>query len=204
MSVDHKEKALTWINRPVPYPDESLAGFVGRWARENVFSSRVDLLNAIRVSRAIRIFPADLEKLAASLGVDIPVLEAIAPSSDPARPVLRRSYTRADGEAVCPHCLSEASYSRQLWSHCLATACPTHGSRLIDHCQRCHKGIRHDRPLSHLCDWVQICGCSPLFPRVRLRLSFPGSWWGGDPKSKPFHSSSNSDFQWSLTFIFGA
>lgn len=144
-------KTLTWIKRLEPFADESLAGFVGRWARDNVFYSRLNLLTAVGVSRAIRVFPADLIGLSKSLGVDLAVLQSIAPSSDPVRPVLRRGHTRPSTEAVCPECLREASYSRQLWSHVLATACPTHGHRLLDQCQHCGNGIRHDRPLPHLC-----------------------------------------------------
>lgn len=145
-------KTLTWVKRLEPLADESLAGFLGRWARGNVLYSRLNLLTAIGVSRAIRVFPADLSGLSKSLGVDLSVLESIAPSSDPSRPVLRRGHTRPSTEAVCPECLREASYSRQLWSHALATACPTHGHRLLDQCQHCGNGIRHDRPLPHLCE----------------------------------------------------
>ena len=151
MIAGNEAKAFNWMKRPVPFADESLAGYLGRWARENVMGSRKDLLNAIGISRAIRLFPADLEKLATALGIELSVLESIAPSSEPARPVLRRSYTRPDSEAVCPQCLSDASYSRQLWSHCLATACPTHGTRLIDRCQHFNCNFLHDRPLSHRC-----------------------------------------------------
>jgi len=109
-------------------------------------------LNAIEVPRAILVSPADLEKLSLSLGLELCVLETIAPSGNPVRSALRRSFTRPSTEAVCPHCLVDASYSRLLWSHSLATACPAHGSRFLDICQRCGKGIRHDRALPHLCD----------------------------------------------------
>jgi hypothetical protein len=152
MGTRDNNKALTWIRRLSPWPDESLASFLGRWARENVMTSRPNLLGAVEVSRAIRVLPRDLGKLALALGLEQSVLLSIAPADEPSRPVLRRSHTRPGTEAVCPHCLADASYSRQLWSHCLATACPTHGTRLVDTCQRCGAGIRHDRPLPHLCE----------------------------------------------------
>ena len=186
MSAKTKPKILTWMSRPVPYADESLAGFVGRWARGNVLSSRVNLLDVIDVSRAIRIFPADLEKLASSLDVDLPVLEAIAPSSEPVRPALRRSYTRPDSEAVCPHCLSHASYSRQLWSHCLATACPTHGTRLIDQCQSCSKDIRHNRPVTHLCDCGSDLRLQTTVAASAAEVDFSLLLMGEHPKSEIF------------------
>ena len=143
---------LQWLRRPEPFADESLAGFLGRWARANVLSSRVHLLNTIGVSRAIRVFPSDLDRLSTSLGVAPSVLDSISPSTNPNAPVLRRSHIRPTAEAVCPMCLVEANYSRQLWSHALATACPTHGHRLMDQCQSCGNGILHDRVLPHLCE----------------------------------------------------
>lgn len=152
MGIRDNNKTVTWIGRPAPFPDESLASFLGRWARANVMVSRPHLLGALEMSRAIRVLPRDIIKLALSFGLEPSVLEAIAPSDAPSHPVLRRSHTRPATEAVCQHCLKDASYSRQLWSHCLATACPTHGTRLVDKCQRCGAGIRHDRPLPHLCE----------------------------------------------------
>ena len=152
MKSNGNVKNLSWLRRLEPFSDEALSSFLGRWARANVLASRKNLLATLDVSRAIRVFPRDVEKLALSLKMEISVLNDIAPSNEPTRPVLRRSHTRPNTEAVCPQCLTEASYSRQLWSHCLATACPTHGNRLFDHCERCGKGIRHDRPLAHLCD----------------------------------------------------
>ena len=142
---------LSWVKRLEPYPDESLAGFVARWARANILYSRLRLLTAIGVSKAIRVFPSDLCDLSKALGVEMSILESISPSTDPIRPVLRRSFTRPVTEAVCPQCLVESSYSRQLWSHAMATACPAHGRRLLDQCQQCGGGIHHDRPLPHLC-----------------------------------------------------
>jgi hypothetical protein len=143
---------ITWIKRLEPFCDESLAGFLGRWARENVLYSRSNLLGALGLPRAVRVFPSDIRDLSKVLGVDDSTLVSIAPSSNPALPVLRRGHTRPSTEAVCPECLTHTSYSRQLWSHALATACPEHGVRLIDRCQQCSGGIHHDRHLPHLCD----------------------------------------------------
>ncbi len=179
-------KTLTWVKRPEPFPDESLAGFVGRWAHDNVFFSRLNLLSAIGVSKAIRVFPADLIGLSKSLGVELAILESIAPSSDPVRPVLRRGHTRPNTEAVCPECLREASYSRQLWSHALATACPKHGHRLLDQCQRCGNGILHDRPRPHLC----ACGADlrnqVTAPAIAAEIDFSQLLMGNKPANEIF------------------
>lgn len=152
-------KALHWIKPITPAADETLASFVFRWAKANTFPSRISLLRALNVSAAIRLYQTDLETLAAGLRMPIDVLEMIAPDPAPKIAALRRSLTRPSSEAVCPCCLADdlASkkdpYSRQLWSHALAIACPTHSVRLIDHCQSCSKPVRHDRPM------VRVCSC---------------------------------------------
>lgn len=142
---------LRWVKRLNPEPDESLASFLSRWARGNSLQSRPRLLQVVGVSKSIRIKTTDVEKLAAALGLDRTALLNIAPSDLPGSPALRRGLTRPLDEAVCPRCLETASYSRQIWSHRLATACSAHGVRLVDHCGQCQKPISHDRPLAHLC-----------------------------------------------------
>jgi hypothetical protein len=155
----HNAKTLHWIKPITPAADETLASFVYRWAKANTFPSRVSLLRALDVTVAIRTYHTDLEKLAAELRVPINTLEKIAPDPAPKIAALRRSFTRPSSEAVCPCCLADDvatkkdTYSRQLWSHALAIACPTHGVHLIDRCQHCSKPVRHDRPM------VRVCSC---------------------------------------------
>ncbi len=203
-------KTLTWVKRIQPFPDESLAGFVGRWARENILHSRADLLNAVGVSRAIRVFPTDLCDLSKALGAELSVLESIAPLSDPTRAVLRRSYTRPATEAICPHCLSENSYCRQLWSHALATACPAHGNRLLDHCQQCGNGIHHDRQLPHLCDCGADLRRQITAPATPAEVEFSHLLIGTKPGTAilPFHLKSGIPpeldlFVWGMANHFG-
>ena len=203
-------KTLSWVSRPVPFPDESLSGFVGRWARDNVLYSRVNLLTATGISRAIRVVPSDLCDLSKSLGVGLPVLESISPSSDPAHPVLRRGHTRPTTEAVCPQCLTEASYCRQLWSHALATACPTHGHRLMDQCQLCGNGIRHDRQLPHLCECGADLRKQVTAPATAAEIEFSHLLKGERPESAilPFQLEGGIPaeldlFVWGMACQFG-
>ena len=60
MGTCDNNKTVTWIGRPAPFPDESLASFLGRWARANVMVSRPHLLGALEMSRAIRVLPRDI------------------------------------------------------------------------------------------------------------------------------------------------
>jgi hypothetical protein len=170
--------ALKWVKRPVPQPDESLAGFLSRWARHNHLQSRPRLLQVAGVPKSIRIKTADLEKLAAVLGLDQTVLLKIAPSTLPAYPALRRGLTRPLDEGVCPHCLEAASYSRQIWSHRLATACAEHGVRLVDRCGRCYKSLAHDRPLAHLCRCGQDLRLLPTEVASAAEVEFAGLLMG--------------------------
>ena len=137
----------------MPFSDESLASFLNRWARANVLLSRLNLLNDIEVQKAVRISADQLQKLALSLKIPLLTLQSISPTDNPPKAVLRRSFTRPMTEAVCPHCLILSGYSRQLWSHALATACASHGNRLIDRCPECQGLIKQDRPA------VDRCGC---------------------------------------------
>ncbi|WP_213959582.1 TniQ family protein [Variovorax sp. dw_954] len=175
-------KAIRWLRPLTPHPDESLAGFLGRWARENEFGSRTNLLNTLGISRAIRLPAVELPKLASLLGLDVTALESMAPTTDPTRTVLRKSHTRPDTEAVCPQCLSEASYSRQLWSHCHSTACPEHATRLRDHCQQCGDGIRHTRPLPHLCNCGADLRAQTSEPASQAEVDFSALLMGEQPK----------------------
>jgi|GEM_PF-4514661 len=143
---------INWLTPVRPFPNESLASFLGRFARENYVDSRRALLQELELSHAIRVAAADLPRLGQLLGVTSDELKQIAPSDSPSIPALRRSLTRTRFDAVCPQCLQSNSYSRRLWSHALATACPDHGVHLIDVCPACGDPLRHDRPLPHLCD----------------------------------------------------
>ncbi len=159
--------ALRWVKPIAPYRDESLVGFLGRWARENGFDSRRELLWSLQMPCKGYMDGRELSTLAAALGIEVAALIRIAPSDDPAYSALRRSLMRGRSESVCPNCLSEALYSRQLWSHAMSTCCPVHGTRLIDHCQVCHHAILSDRLLPHICDG---CG-SDLRQQTPLRAS---------------------------------
>jgi len=184
MSQQRNTGAVHWIEPLAPYPDESLAGFLGRWARANVMSSRAKLLSSLGISRAIRVTPLDLPNLAQKLGLPIDVIQSIAPMVDPKRAVLRRAHTRPHMEAICPHCLAQDSYSRQLWSHCLATACPAHGKRLRDHCNECGGGIQHGRPMPHLCDCGADLRLQDTQPASQAEQDFAELLTGGKPSGQ--------------------
>ncbi len=154
--------ALNWPQKVFPLPDESLPGFLNRFARENGMASRRQLLSSLDLPAALHVRTSDVEKLALLLAVDLDALMAISWSDQPKKAAQRRSMIRAKGEAVCPECLKDAPYSRQLWSHRMATCCPDHGLRLIDRCDICMSLISHDRWHAQYC----MCGAD-----LRLQVS---------------------------------
>ena len=54
---------------------------------------------------------------------------------------------------VCPMCLKEHGYAKQIWQHTLCTACSEHGVRLVESCDVCGNEIAKDR--YHL----KACNC---------------------------------------------
>lgn len=157
---------LNWPQRPLPLPNESLPSYLNRFARENGMASRRQLLASLDLPAALHVRTSDLEKLALLLTVELEALVEIAWSDQPKNAAQRRSMIRAKGEAVCPECLKDAPYSRQLWSHRMATCCPVHGHRLLDRCDTCLNPISHDRWHAQYC----MCGAD-----LRLQASAKAS-----------------------------
>jgi hypothetical protein len=169
-------ESMRWVHRPEAFPGESLASYLRHFARHNFLRSRGALLRAVQASPGARPNSSEVSRLADALGVPYSTIEQMAPSDAPVVPALRRSLTRAQGDAVCPDCLRQASYSRRAWSHQLATACPEHSLQLVDQCPECGGQLRHDRPLAHICDCghdlrgVKSALAAPLEVEVALLL----------------------------------
>lgn len=140
-----------WLERPVPFPDESLVSWQRRWAQENLLDSRLDLLHSAGCAKAVRMNARDLNSLAKYMGVPLAQVQSLAPQDAPRIPALRKIHTRHFHEGVCPLCLREQQYSRQSWSHALVTACHVHAVKLIAVCEQCREPIAHNRPAAHIC-----------------------------------------------------
>lgn len=186
MSHHHTPSTFAWVRRPEPMQGESLTSYLDRWAKDNLLGSRSAMLKSFELSSAVRLPPGTLAPLAQALGVDVTTLQAMVPSTEPKTAVLRRSFIRPKHEAVCPQCLEAASYSRQLWAHVLATACPDHGTRLIERCQQCGQGIRLDRPLPHLCDCGADLRRQRSKPATAAEVDFALLLQGDRPKGTSF------------------
>jgi hypothetical protein len=180
-----------WQERKTPIEGESLVSFLNRWGLDNYCDGRRGLLLSIGVPTRLLLDDSDLKKLAVGLGVGLDVLRAMAPVSSPAVLMYRKSLIRTRYEAVCPECLvQEPTYSRQLWTHRLSTACPQHGRKLLDvctacgslfeqdrlsraHCAQCGADLRKQKTLGatdiELAFNARLCGGDGYFPLVQGR-----------------------------------
>lgn len=163
---------VNWLKRPMPFHDESLVSWLRRWSHENLLDSRQDVLRIAGCSSAVRINARDLKALAALMGVDQKQVQAIAPQDAPPIPALRKIHTRPHHEGVCPHCLVEAQYSRQAWSHVLVTACPAHAVRLIALCEQCQEPLAHNRPAAHICRCGADLSLQACAPASEMEIAF--------------------------------
>lgn len=71
--------------------------------------------------------------------------------------IMCANHLRRQNPQICPECVHQFGYCRQLWELALATHCPQHHSRLIDACGNCHTRLRWER-LS-----VDVCHCGHPF-----------------------------------------
>lgn len=134
-----------WAKNTHPKIDESLPGFLNRFARENGLTSRKQMMGELDLPLSLYLSPTEVESLAQQIGIDSNILQDLNWSDKPTTAVRRRSMLRAKVEAICPPCLKESPHSRQLWSHRMATCCNLHGNRLIDTCSTCGQPISRDR-----------------------------------------------------------
>lgn len=75
----------------------------------------------------------------------------------------RKPYlVRQSHPQICPQCLSEHRHIPKLWAITIVTACPRHGTRLIDQCI-CGRKLSWRRPAMDVC----VCG-APLHPQAQF------------------------------------
>ncbi len=179
------------LRRPRPYADETLAGYIIRLTEANYYSSPHWILQMSGLrSRGIyaNVFNKDKDDLS-GLSHICEVEESRLWSM--AFPVINlskiRSLNTVEGfeqvistialtnnqAKVCPICLKESPYSRQIWDLSVVTACPFHDCLLIHRCPECQLQIKGSRPSVAKCqcqfDWRKF---QPrIFKSERIDLS---------------------------------
>lgn len=157
------------LRRPVPYPDESLRGYLIRLAQVNYTSPRklyrlsslfagVDPKSLLMTTGKV-----DLSKLCVLTNLDeqrllnLTFFNQLGKYANEEEAILRHISSFGTCSTafcqVCPLCLSEQPYHRKLWEIRSVTSCFIHHCRLISNCPHCHKFIS---PIRHV---VTHCNC---------------------------------------------
>ncbi|WP_158506191.1 TniQ family protein [Synechocystis sp. PCC 7509] len=147
------------LRRPRPYPMESLAGYIIRLTENNhypsvnwifqmsglkkrgmyanVFSPTIDNLSQLCLLSETEedvlwsmAFPCVTQTC-------FPTFNTIQVFGNVVSPyALKKNYVK-----LCPICLNESAYYRQIWNLSIFTSCPFHQCLLIDRCPQCQRGI---------------------------------------------------------------
>lgn len=157
------------LRRPVPYPDESLRGYLIRLAQVNHTSPRkLYKLSSLFAgvdpkSLLMTTGKSDLSKLCILTNSDeqhllsLTFFNQLGKYANEDEPILRHISSFGTCSTafcqVCPQCLSEQPYHRKLWEIRSVTTCPAHHCRLISKCPECHRFI------SPIRKFVTHCKC---------------------------------------------
>ena len=135
------------MRTPLPYSDESLAGYFLRLAESNYFLPRYWLLNLAGLKANQRLsFPINLDqpsRLSQLIKVPDSQLRAMGDGAflnSYQKDVLIYPIAHC-GKKLCPLCLSESPYRRQNWDLELVDTCPIHKCLLISQCPECQQEL---------------------------------------------------------------
>jgi excisionase family DNA binding protein len=160
-----------------PHSDESLLGYLIRLTELNSYDTPSWILQLAGMGSYVRkgsiAFDAclDLAALARLTGVTEKRLGALMHRCTTSRKnvfgdcyvfgtAVPRIAIRVHRPKVCPACLREYGYLRQLWDLTIVTTCPLHKCLLQDECPNCRRALSRTRSNLSVCkceyDWRQI------------------------------------------------
>ena len=175
--------------RPIPFPDESPAGYLIRVAEGNGFPSVTAMVDGLCISVAdggwITAAYTRAERYAEILqllGVNSPNAFRLSflrfgPTADSPRMIDGISYEEQffseDCRAYCPICLAERRYFRKHWSLRPYLVCQTHSVRLLQDCYACKEKFSPLRGSLCTCK----CGADLASGPQIAADSAPVDWW---------------------------
>jgi hypothetical protein len=133
-----------WLVRPAKHDDESHSGYQFRLAEANGYRSR------------------QRWECANSFGGRKSTKESASTSID-------NRYTLSAYQRVCPACMFETPYLREVWDHALLPTCLRHKVTLETHCPNCHE-IIHRRPGN-----IKACICGHAYSDILSKESEPNA-----------------------------
>lgn len=184
MDIDPLNESPCLLFKILPYPDESLTGFLMRLASANFLKSPAAILSYVSarpqsptLSRPLHF--ARLARLARLTLTELDTLSGMHTRTIDGEPMIqfaggliaKRRFYKPRNPAVCPDCLRAAGYFRDVWSLTYYTACPWHGNRLVAHCPNCNKPVFWLRS-STLC-----CSCGQDWRHVQPAVAHPAELW---------------------------
>ena len=169
------------VRHPLPFPTESLVGYVLRLSQENGYSSPWSVYQMAGLQQnQVRSSGFKFERLAKITGRPASVLNKIAFSASSDHPrwsrLLGHDLVPTDLNLIrpklCPQCIDEKGFIEAHWHLELMVACPVHHLLLASCCPKCGKRLRWFRPALLECE----CGgdllkCDlPSIPQAEARL----------------------------------
>lgn len=145
------------LRTPIPYEDESLAGYLIRLNESNYYSSPKWILQlaGLHINRRIPLTnslyqPSTLSQLIQVNDEQLKVMASLP--NQLLGDVNSQQYAIYKyAKKLCPHCLTASAYCRKIWDWDLVTACYIHRCVLMKQCSSCHKNIQWSRPAVTRC-----------------------------------------------------
>lgn len=146
-----------------PKPGESLLGYVGRLAEQEL-CTRIEMGQWIGLEHSFRYVLTPSEKTAALLGISRERLvrmgartQAMCWVNDAEIPsrLVEQSYER-----ICPACLREDDFHRGIWQLKSIDICPFHRTALTDRCPSCRQFLTSHRRS------IDRCNCGVILREI--------------------------------------
>lgn len=131
---------------------ESLDGYLLRVSNANGLMGLKELLRPIPGYSSQRSTGPLLNNIAVIVGQKEEDLTWHCTTRQNTYSAVHEQFCRMQSTPVCPGCLKEHGFSKRIWQHIFATACPEHGKRLIDTCDDCGTTITKDRAILMHCN----------------------------------------------------
>ncbi|MBO6577546.1 MAG: TniQ family protein [Thalassospira sp.] len=138
---------LSLLVRPKPEKAESFRGYLLRVSTENGYHNPNWMLRQLGIHPRTYLPRDDIAKLASALNLGDRELSNIQSR------IVGPRWVRVGAHEVhicaqerrsfryCPQCLSEAPYHRALWDIKPLSACPKHGTYLLENCRKCNRRV---------------------------------------------------------------
>ena len=135
-----------------PVEDESPVGYLRRLAQHNAYTDWKSLVRATGLNPSLNALWKNKAELTRWLGIEPQWLDLVMPPAREGRGLHDPFFHRPATDPLCPACLADHQHIRLAWSHAMVSACPAHGTHLIDTCPSCSHALSPTRYDIGRCD----------------------------------------------------